>query len=316
MVSGANHSLALTQDNMIYSWGNCESGEIGRYLRTRDKTSQQMKIESIGTRSATDIFCNKYCSFYKDKKGNLYAFGKNTYGQLGIGTKNSTAKPTLIKELVGVDIIDLAGGEEHTIAVSSDGRVYCWGRNDEGQAGLGDIFGEYNREVKQEKLEAEALKQQEEAKEEQLRMSQPAPEDDGTVKKRKKPAAKKEKEVNLSGIMFFKRPQLVDTLPEGVKFNRVFAASHYCYCLSEETNELYSWGMGDDYVLGTRDDENVYVPQKVHPKMFYDCKIRHIGCGTSHLAVLTAATPESSSEQPPQFDFNLPLPVFEAPPVV
>jgi hypothetical protein len=147
-------------------------------------------------------------------------------------------------------------------------------------------------------------------------MSQPAPEDDGTVKKRKKPAAKKEKEVNLSGIMFFKRPQLVDTLPEGVKFNRVFAASHYCYCFSEETNELYSWGMGDDYVLGTRDDENVYVPQKVHPKMFYECKIRHIGCGTSHLAVLTAATPESSSEQPPQFDFNLPLPVFEAPPVV
>ena len=133
---------------MIYSWGNCESGEIGRYLRTRDKTSQQMKIESIGTRSATDIFCNKYCSFYKDKKGNLYALGKNTYGKLGIGTKNSTAKPTLIKELVGVDIIDLAGCEEHTIAVSSDGRVYCWGRNDEGQAGLGDIFGEYNREVK------------------------------------------------------------------------------------------------------------------------------------------------------------------------
>lgn len=158
---------------MIYSWGNCESGQIGRYLRTRDKNTQQMKIESVGTRSATEIFCNKNSSFFKDKKGNLYAFGMNTYGQLGIGTRNNTAKPTLVKELAGVNIIDLAGGEEHTIAVSQDGHVYCWGRNDEGQIGLGDIFGEFKREVQQEKLEAEMLKQQEEAKEEQLRTSQP-----------------------------------------------------------------------------------------------------------------------------------------------
>lgn len=116
--------------------------------------------------------------------------------------------------------------------------------------------------------------------------------------------------------MFFKRPQLVDTLPEGVKFSRVFGAYHYSYCLSEETNELYSWGMGDNYVLGTRDDENVYLPQKVHPKMFYECKIRQLGCGSGHLAVLTAATQESATQPPPQFDFNLPLPVYETTPAV
>lgn len=158
MVSGGHHSLALTQDNYIYSWGNCESGQIGRCLRTRDKNSQQMKIESIGTRSAVEIWCNKNSSFFKDKKGNLYAFGMNTYGQLGIGTRNNTPKPTLVKELVGVNIIGLAGGEEHTVAVADDGRVYAWGRNDEGQVGLGDLYGEYNREAK---LEAERRQEEE-----------------------------------------------------------------------------------------------------------------------------------------------------------
>ena len=44
------------------------------------------------------------------------------------------------------------------------------------------------------------------------------------------------------------------------------ASGHYCQALASETNELYAWGMGENYVLGTRDDENEYEPKLVHPK--------------------------------------------------
>ena len=41
---------------------------------------------------------------------------------------------------------------------------------------------------------------------------------------------------------------------------------HYNYALCEESNEVYAWGLGENYVLGTRDDENEYEPKLVHPK--------------------------------------------------
>lgn len=99
----------------------------------------------------------------------------------------------------------------------------------------------------------------------------------------------------------------MSTLPEKA-FTSVYAASHYCYALCASSNELYSWGIGENYVLGTREDENCYTPYLVSAKMFYDCKIRTVGTGTQHLAVLTA-TPDNGPA--PQFDFTLPLPVIE-----
>jgi len=41
--------------------------------------------------------------------------------------------------------VSIAGGEHHTIAVTEEGKVYCWGRDDEGQAGLGDLFTGFRR---------------------------------------------------------------------------------------------------------------------------------------------------------------------------
>ena len=70
--------------------------------------------------------------------------------------------------------------------------------------------------------------------------------------------------------------------------------------------------MGDNYVLGTREEDNCFEPQLVHPKMFFECKIRTVGAGSQHIVVLTSATAES--DQVPKFDFSLPLPVAEAEP--
>ena len=49
----------------------------------------------------------------------------------------------------------MAGGEHHTIALTKSGRVYCWGRNDEGECGVGDLFGKYRREEAERKAKEE-----------------------------------------------------------------------------------------------------------------------------------------------------------------
>jgi alpha-tubulin suppressor-like RCC1 family protein len=60
----------------------------------------------------------------------------------------------------------VSGGEHHTIALTKSGRVYCWGRNDEGECGVGDLFGKYRREqaiLEQQKLEEAEKKAKDDA---------------------------------------------------------------------------------------------------------------------------------------------------------
>jgi len=73
--------------------------------------------------------------------GTVWAYGQNTYGQLGIGTQETTDNPIKVEFGTGVKIVDIACGEEHSMALDSAGNVYVWGRNNYFQLGNStDIF--------------------------------------------------------------------------------------------------------------------------------------------------------------------------------
>jgi regulator of chromosome condensation len=93
-----------------------------------------------------DVFAGAYHSFVLTAHGNVYSFGLNNMGQLGLGMRgakgdpepNSTGTPTLVTALEGKEIERLAGGEHHSLALSATGQVYSFGRGDNNQLGLGD----------------------------------------------------------------------------------------------------------------------------------------------------------------------------------
>jgi alpha-tubulin suppressor-like RCC1 family protein len=162
VASGAHHTLALTQGGKIYAWGDPESGKLGRVLNTRNKDQQALMIEKVGARDAVNIFAGNHHSFYVNKRGALYSWGLNNHGQLGLGHKENTSQPSLVlPPLQGQEVVMLAGGEHHSIAVTAEGKVFCFGRNDEGQCGRGDLYGQYKRRKAQEEYE-KLMKQMEE----------------------------------------------------------------------------------------------------------------------------------------------------------
>jgi alpha-tubulin suppressor-like RCC1 family protein len=88
----------------------------------------------------------------------LFAWGLNNHGQLGIGNKFDTSVPTKVSDLdpfEGDYIVEVAGGEHHSTARTNEGLVYCWGRNDEGQLGLGDTYGDWRKKKKEKEQEIE-----------------------------------------------------------------------------------------------------------------------------------------------------------------
>jgi len=66
---------------------------------------------------------------------NLYAWGQNGFGQLGIGTSSNVSSPNQVGSLTNWLQIS---SQYHTLAIKTDGTLWSWGRNNHGQLGLGN----------------------------------------------------------------------------------------------------------------------------------------------------------------------------------
>ncbi|XP_021116722.1 E3 ISG15--protein ligase HERC5 isoform X2 [Heterocephalus glaber] len=70
--------------------------------------------------------------------GELFAWGQNLHGQLGVGRIfSSTLMPQAVQSLTGVPLVQISAGRAHSMALSMSGNIYSWGQNDCGQLGLG-----------------------------------------------------------------------------------------------------------------------------------------------------------------------------------
>ena len=168
VVSGSNHTLALTECGKIFSKGDGQFGKLGRVLSIRKQEWCSLNFEKIGVKNAEDIFCGGDASFYINEKKHVFSWGHNDDGQLGIGNKFNQSAPKRIKELdpfEGDYVVEIGGGDFHSIARTLWGAVYTWGRNDEGNLGIGDTFGIFDRQRKADAAAAEAERLQKEEEE-------------------------------------------------------------------------------------------------------------------------------------------------------
>lgn len=67
------------------------------------------------------------------------SFGNNQFGQLGLNHTDNMNQPTAVPTFAEMEVVDAACGAEHTVAVTSTGRVYSWGWGCYGNLGVGDL---------------------------------------------------------------------------------------------------------------------------------------------------------------------------------
>ena len=96
-------------------------------------------VKSLGTLKVTAVAAGMYHSAALTASGQLFTWGSNSKGQLGLGNKfDMVFSPTLVDCLAGVPLAGLACGANHAIVASVSGTVFAWGANSHGQLGLGD----------------------------------------------------------------------------------------------------------------------------------------------------------------------------------
>ena len=121
----------------------------GMGARARRGGSRSRRVDGVRggerqpeTRAAADSNENPgrggvYHSLALSSSGAVYAWGWNIVGQLGNGSTNGSDVPVKVRLPGGTKVTGISGGFAHSLAVTSSGAVFAWGKNYDGELGNG-----------------------------------------------------------------------------------------------------------------------------------------------------------------------------------
>ena len=143
-------NLALKADGTVWAWFSSLSGVEAKWDEYLGYTehfhiSDNTPYQVMGLSNIVSIVAGLGHGLALDRDGYVWCFGENTHGQLGrqMGQAPPHYEYRPLK-LQGVDnVVAIAAGYLHSLAVSRDGTVWAWGINERGQLGDGTFINRY-----------------------------------------------------------------------------------------------------------------------------------------------------------------------------
>ena len=129
---GYGNTITLKEDGTVWATGKNDYGQLGVGDTTNRNTSVQVKIdENTYLENVMKIDVTDNTTIALTKTGEVYAWGKNEFGELGLGDRTYRSYATRVKGIDGngylENIIDVANGDENSYAIDKNGNVYGWG---------------------------------------------------------------------------------------------------------------------------------------------------------------------------------------------
>ena len=158
--AGAYHSLALGSDGNAYAWGANSNGQLGNGTTSSYRTAP-VRVKTPDRKTYPDlpadftylqVSAGNSHSLAVGSDGNVYAWGYNYNGQLGDGTNTDKNAPVRVRKPdrktypdlpADFTYLQVSAGGIHSLALGSDGNVYAWGYNYNGQLGDGTSTTRY-----------------------------------------------------------------------------------------------------------------------------------------------------------------------------
>jgi alpha-tubulin suppressor-like RCC1 family protein len=134
VTTGHYHSMALMNDGTVRAWGWNSRGQMGPNGGTKSIVPTPVTVPL--TAAASQVAAGRAHSMAL-VGGNVWTWGDNTYGQLGLGSADTArhSTPRMVSGLPSIRFI--AGGRDTSFAIAGNGDLYAWGNSGYGQAGTG-----------------------------------------------------------------------------------------------------------------------------------------------------------------------------------
>ena len=148
IAAGGNHTCALTAASGLKCWGLNHLGQLGNSTNTGTTNPNPTPADVSGLTSGVAAIAAGYghtCAL--TSAGGVKCWGSNQYGELGnnknSGALNPNPMPADVSGLSSA-VAAIAAGGNHTCALTTGGRVKCWGLNYYGELGNGVYSGTTN----------------------------------------------------------------------------------------------------------------------------------------------------------------------------
>ncbi|XP_070553640.1 E3 ubiquitin-protein ligase HERC2-like isoform X2 [Ptychodera flava] len=287
--SGGRHSMALTLDGKVFSWGEGDDGKLGHFSRMN--CDKPRLIEALKTKRARDIACGSSHSAAITSDGALYTWGLGEYGRLGHGDNTTQLRPKQIKSLIGHRVVQVACGsrDAQTLCLTDEGLVFSWGDGDFGKLGRGGSEG-VNIPHNIERLNGQGVIQIECGAQFSLALTK-----SGHVWTWGKGDYFR---LGHGTDAHVRKPQMVEGL-KGKKIVHVAVGALHCLAVTDQ-GQVYAWGDNDHGQQGNGSTTVNKKPALVHG--LEGVKITKVACGSSHsIAWSTTDTSVPSIHEPVLF---------------
>lgn len=269
---GTNHTLVITKDGKMASFGRGAGGVLGHGDAT-DQPEPRL-IRTLAYKNVVQCAtAEMHCAACTDE-GECFTWGSGDFGKLGHGELNDETTPRLVAALDGKKVIQVACGFSHTLAlISGSLDVYAWGSGHGGKLGLGD---EQNRS---EPTLIQAMKRRGTSSLACGALFSLALSQKGLV------YSFGANESGQCGRKIFREfePDIIDEL-RSVKIIKIATGEAHALALSDK-NELFSWGSNNYGQLGHGSRDTETIPKRVDTLL--DCVIKDVACGANHSLVLS-----------------------------
>jgi alpha-tubulin suppressor-like RCC1 family protein len=140
VASGEDHTCAARINGQVVCWGRndyAQAGDLTGAVTKADRTTPGPVVGDLGYTVHLSAGGFDSCAT-GGPGGKLRCWGQNNFGQLGNGN-TSPGQTMPSPPIIGLtDVLRLSTGE-HACAWRRDAKLFCWGRNDVGQLGLGRV---------------------------------------------------------------------------------------------------------------------------------------------------------------------------------
>ena len=127
--AGSFSAALITMSGEVHTWGRGSNGNAYGHGEHASFQQTPKLVEALNGKVCTQVDLGEYHAAVLTEDGKVYTVGVGTYGQLGHGKEEEILHvPTLVKALETIDIKQVQCGYSFTMALSTSGYVYFWGK--------------------------------------------------------------------------------------------------------------------------------------------------------------------------------------------